>query len=220
MAMHGASSALAALLLSLLITNTTKAQLMPICVENSPERQGQAGCSLIEDKLLPADVKQPLFWHVDRFESAERARAAVGPTSVAFDADGISWLMSVESRISDHHGGQHVAEIGPLRLPPASRYSMLVQSAAFPPGMYSLIHHHSGVEAIYVIRGEACYETEARGFRLQKGETLAIPTGTLHRAVVPGPALRYVIAGVIHDAAQPDTMRMEHGKGPELAACK
>ena len=220
MASHPVSSILAILLLSLLIANIAAAQLMPTCVENSPERQGRPGCSLIEDKLLPADLKGSLYWHVDRFDSGEHARAAIGPTSVAFDADGISWLMTVESQTTDHHGGQHVAEIGPLRLPPAQRYSMLVQSAAFPPGMYSVVHHHSGIEAIYVVRGEACYETEARGFRLQKRETLSIPTGTLHRAVVPGPELRYVIAGIIHDAAQPATMRMEHGKGPKLAACE
>jgi hypothetical protein len=29
--------------------------------------------------------------------------------------------------------------------------------------------HHSGVEAVQVIEGEACYETPTRGFTLQKG---------------------------------------------------
>jgi hypothetical protein len=33
---------------------------------------------------------------------------------------------------------------------------------------YCPIHHHSGVEAIYVIQGEACYETPTRAFKLEK----------------------------------------------------
>ena len=36
---------------------------------------------------------------------------------------------------------------------------MVVQSALFGSGMYSLAHHHSGVEAVYVVEGEACYES-------------------------------------------------------------
>ena len=96
---------------------------------------------------------------------------------------------------------------------------MLVQSAVFTPGMYSLAHHHSGVEAVYVIEGDACYETPSRAFRLRKGEMLAFPTGTLIRAVATGSTPRYVLAVIVYDAAQPPTMRMEEGTGPQLVAC-
>jgi quercetin dioxygenase-like cupin family protein len=150
----------------------------------------------------------------------ERARTAVGPTSVAFEADGTSWLMTIESQTSDHHGGRHVAQVGPLPLPRAPRYAMQVLSAAFTPGMYSLAHHHSGVEAVYVIKGEACYETPTRAFKLRKGETLAMPGGTPMRAVVTGSTLRYVLAVIVYDAAQPPTMRMDEGTGPRLVACR
>jgi quercetin dioxygenase-like cupin family protein len=86
--------------------------------------------------------------------------------------------------------------------------------------MYSLAHHHSGVEAIYVLEGEACYETPARGFTLRTGETLALPTGTTMRAVVSGATRRHVLAVIVHDAAQPATMRMEEAATPQLAKCK
>jgi quercetin dioxygenase-like cupin family protein len=86
--------------------------------------------------------------------------------------------------------------------------------------MYSLPHHHSGVEAVYVLEGEACFETPPRAAKLQKGETLAVPGGTPMRAVVTGSARRHVLAVIVHDAAQPATMRMEEGTGPKLAACK
>jgi hypothetical protein len=150
------------LLLSLLTANMAAAQLMATCVENSPERQGEIGCSIIEKKPLPVGLEEPVFWHIDRFDAADRARTAVGPASVAFEAAGTSWLMTIESQTSDHHGGRHVTQVGPLPLPQAPRYAMQVMSAAFTPEMYSLLHHHSGVEAIYVMQGEACYETPAR----------------------------------------------------------
>jgi quercetin dioxygenase-like cupin family protein len=86
--------------------------------------------------------------------------------------------------------------------------------------MYSLAHHHSGVEAVYVIEGEACYETPTRAFKLGDGETLALPAGTPMRAVVTGSTLRYVLAVIVYDAAQPPTMRMEEGTGPKLIACR
>ena len=217
---HTACSAIATmLLLSLLTANTAAAQLMSTCVENSPERRGEIGCSMIERKPLPDGLKEPVFWHIDRFDSAERARTSAGPASVAFEAAGTSWLMTIESQTSDHHGGQHVAQVG-LPLPQASKYAMQVQSAAFPPGMYSLLHHHSGVEAVYVIQGEACLETPTRAIKLQKGETLALPTGTPMRAVATGSTLRYVLAVIVYDASQPPTTRMEEATGPRLVACK
>jgi quercetin dioxygenase-like cupin family protein len=127
--------------------------------------------------------------------------------------------MTIESDTSDHHGGIHVAQVGPLALPRAAKYAMLVQSALFMPGMYSLAHHHSGVEAVYVLEGEACYETPDRGFALRKGEALAIPGNTPMRAVVAGSTPRHVLAVIVHDAAQPATMRMPEGKGPQLTSC-
>jgi cupin domain len=73
---------------------------------------------------------------------------------------------------------------------------MVVQSAVFGPGMYSLVHHRSGVEAVYVLEGEACYETPGHGFTLRKGETLAVPANTPMRALVPrSTTRRYVDAG-------------------------
>jgi quercetin dioxygenase-like cupin family protein len=217
---HAACSAIAVMVLSLLTANMAAAQLMATCVENSPERRGELGCSIIQNKLLPDGLKEPLFWHIDRFDSAERARTAVGPASVAFEAVGTSWLMTIESQPSDHHGGRHVAQVGPLPLPHAPKYAMQVLSAAFTPGMYSLVHHHSGVEAVYVIQGEACYETPTHAFKLRKGETVALPGGTPMRAVVSGSRLRYVLAVIVYDAAQPPTMRMEEGAGPRLVACR
>jgi quercetin dioxygenase-like cupin family protein len=97
---------------------------------------------------------------------------------------------------------------------------MMVQSAVFLPGMYSLVHHHTGVEAVYVLEGEACFETPTRAATLRQGETLAIPGDTPMRAVVTGTARRHVLAVIVHDATQPPTVRMDEGTGPRLVPCK
>jgi quercetin dioxygenase-like cupin family protein len=209
-----------AAVLSILTPNTAAAQLMSTCAPESPERRGEIGCTVFQTKPLPDGVTEPAFWHIDRFDSADRARGAVGPMSVAFDAAGVWWLMTIERDTTDHHGGEHVTHVGPLPLPRAARYAMTVQSAMFMPGMYSLPHHHPGVEAIYVLEGEACYETPTRAAKLHKGETLVLPADTPMRAVVTGSARRHVLAVIVHDAARPATMRMEEGTGPRLIACK
>jgi quercetin dioxygenase-like cupin family protein len=97
---------------------------------------------------------------------------------------------------------------------------MLIQSAVFGPGMYSLPHHHSGVEAIYVLEGEACFETPERASRLRKDQTTVMPAGMPMRAVVTGSTRRHVLAVIIHDSARPATMRMEEGTGPKLVLCR
>ena len=204
----------------MLTPNPAAGQLMSTCAPDSLERRGGIGCSIIESKPLPEGLTAPVFWHIDRFDSLNNARAAVGPASIAFDAGGMSWLMTIESETSNHHGGRHVTRVGPLPLPKATKYAMVVQSAAFMPGMYSLVHHHSGVEAVYVVEGEACFETPSHAAKLRTGETLALPGDTPMRAVVTGTGRRLVLAVIVHDAGQPATMRMEEGTGPKLVACK
>ena len=207
-----------AMVLPILLAKVASAQLEPGCVANSPERQGEVGCSLVENKPLPGTLKEPLFWHIDRFASGESARGAVGPTSVAFAAHGTWWLMTIESGIDDHHGGQHVTQVALPPLPPAPKYSMLVMSAYIPAGMTSRVHHHSGVEAFYVVDGEQCLETPDRAYKMQKGDSLVLPTGVTMQLIATGSKPRRALAVIVYDAAQPPTTRMENG--PPLVSCK
>jgi hypothetical protein len=87
------------------IVSTSSAQEEPLCFENSPERKGEIGCSIIETKPLPESLQERVFWHIDRFENGETARAAVGPASITFQAHGSWWLMTIESQ-SGGHGGE------------------------------------------------------------------------------------------------------------------
>jgi quercetin dioxygenase-like cupin family protein len=208
-----------AVILVVVLAMDGRAQEEPLCVENSPERRGEIGCSIIEIKALPANLKEPVFWHIDRFENGESARAAIGPTSIAFQAHGVWWLMSVESESADHHGGEHVAQVKLSPLPQAAKYSMLVISAYIPSGMTSRVHLHSGVEAFYTVDGEQCLETAERAFKMQKGDTLVVPTGVTMRLVATGPKPRRAFAVVVYDASKPPTTRMPMERASGLVSC-
>ncbi len=209
----------AATLFLIVTTKSVSVQEEPLCVENSPERRGEIGCSIIENKPLAGNLKEPLFWHIDRFETGERARAAVGPASIAFEAHGAWWLMSIESQTESHHGGQHVTEVKLLPLPEAPKYSMVVISAYIPSGLTSRVHVHSGVEAFYVVDGEQCLETADRAFKMQKGETLVVPTGVTMRLVATGSKPRRAFAVIVYDASKPATTRMGMEKASQLVSC-
>lgn len=192
-------------------------QLEPACVADSPERRGGVGCSLVETKLLPTGLARELVWHIDRFESKANAQAAVSPVSVAFEANDVWWLMTLEPRAENHHGGKHVTAVHLLPLPVARRYAMLVISAYIPAGMTSRVHVHSGVEAFYVIDGEQCLETPSRIYPMPKGATAVVATGDTMRLVATGPGPRRSFAVVVYDAAQPPTTRPDNP--PSLLSC-
>ena len=204
----------------ILSTRMAWAQLEPACVENSPERRGEVGCSLVENKLLPSGLKGPLVWHIDQFATQETAKSAVGPTSIAFAAHGVAWLMTIEPTATEHHGGQHVAAAALPALPPAEKYAMLAMSANIPSGLTSRFHHHSGIEGFFVADGQQCLETADRTYLMNKGDTLVVPAGIAMRLVATGPTPRRALAVIIYDASQPPTTRMEGEAAPKLMSCK
>jgi len=209
-----------AVLVLALSTQVGRAQLEPSCVENSPERRGEIGCSLVENKALPSGLQGPLVWHIDRFATEDAARAAVGPTSVAFAAHGFAWLMTIEPSATNHHGGQHIAAAAMPALPVAEHYAMLAMSAYIPSGLTSRFHHHSGVEGFFVADGQQCLETADRTYIMNKGDTLVVPANVPMRLVATGPNPRRALAVIVYDASQPPTTRMEGNATPTLMSCK
>lgn len=199
--------------------STVHGQLEPSCEKNSPERRGEIGCSLVENKPLPQNLKEPLFWHIDSFASGDDARAKISPVSIALEAHGIWWLMTIEPKVDDHHGGRHVNQVKLPALPPAKAYSMLAMSAYIPAGLTSRFHMHSGVEGFYVVDGQQCLETPTRNYKMAKGEILVIPTGTTMRLVATGTKPRRALAVIVYDSSQPPTTRMEMEHLPALVSC-
>lgn len=137
------------------ITKTITEERPPVkCLVDSPERRGEEGCAILANRPVLGTLTKPVYWHIDRFDSLEVAKKAAGPDGIAIEAHGSVWLMTVEARNKDHHGGRHVAWIGPLVIPAADHYSMRVQSSVLRPGTTTPVHTHSGSEVFYIVSGK------------------------------------------------------------------
>jgi quercetin dioxygenase-like cupin family protein len=187
------------------------------CTEDSPERRGQEGCTVLANRPLAGSVDEPLYWHLDRFDSLEAAKKAAGPNGVAAEAHGGVWLMTVEAQAEEHHGAGHLAWIGPLPLPNANRYGMRVQSSLLRPGSTTPVHTHPGPEVVYVVDGQQCTETPEGGRLLGAGQYYIVPSGLLHRGRVMGSRVRRLLAVNLYDAAHP--VSHDPPQPPPLVSC-
>lgn len=200
-----------------------RAQVEPLtrapvkCLADSPERQGLEGCSILAARPLAAPADAVLYWHIDRYASFEAAKAAAGPDSVAAEAHGIAWLMTVEPRQVRPHDG-HMAWIGPLPLTAGQPYIMRVQSTFLLPGGGTPVHTHSGPEVFYIVSGAQCVETETVAHRLDTGQSLVLPADAVHRGRVLGAVPRAGLALVVHDANRPPSTDL--AAPPGLASCR
>lgn len=188
------------------------------CVADSQERKGEEGCSILASRPLVGSTDKPLYWHIDRFDSLDAAKNAAGPDSVAAEAHGFVWLMTVEHQTEEHHGGSHIASIGPLPLPAALRYTMKVQSTLLNPGSETPVHSHSGPEVWYIVTGEQCLETQQTSHRLMAGQSFVLPSDLIHRGRITATVPRGALALVLHDAARPPSN--DFTTPQSLSACK
>lgn len=190
------------------------------CMEDSPERRGEEGCTILANRPLSGSLTGSLYWHLDRFDSLEDAKKASGPNGVATEAHGGVWLMTVEGKTDDHHGGRHVALIGPLVLPAAAGYTMRVASSLLKQGASTPIHIHSGPEVWYIVRGEQCLETQKAAHRLEAGKFFILPTDQVHRGRVQSAEMRGALALVLYDSKRPASYDLTESDSPLLMACR
>lgn len=188
------------------------------CTENSPERRGEEGCTVLANRRVIGALGNSFHWHIDRFTSLEAAMKTAGPNDVAAAAHGSFWLMSLEPKSEDHHGGVHVAWIGAIPLPAADSFAMRVQSSLLLPGATTPAHTHPGPEILYVVDGEQCTETPKTGVYLRAGESYIVPDGVIHRGRVVGSKPRRILALNLYNAAHVTSHDL--GNPPTLASCK
>jgi len=100
-------------------------------------------------------------------------------------------------------GGQPIAIVGPLMLPPAKSYTAVLSYAAMRPGDRSRVHTHPGPEGWYMIVGEQCLETPAGANRAKAGGTMTVPPNVPMELSITGTVLRKSLVLVIHDSSQP-----------------
>ena len=197
----------------------TVEQRPPIsCMENSPERNGEEGCTILTNRRLVVVFSKTVYWHIDRFESLEAAMKEARANSVAAEAHGSFWLLTVDTNAEDHYGGHHITSIGPLLLPAADSFAMRVQSSLLKPGSKTPAHTHPGPEVVYVVEGEQCMEMLNICMRLGPGQFYIFPGETIHRGTVAGNKARRALGLNLYDAAHPTSHSLDNP--PVLASCK
>jgi quercetin dioxygenase-like cupin family protein len=197
-------------------TSAAQAQLIQ-CTRDSPERLGRPGCAIVADKRLPATLRAPVLWHIDEFESLDAAQRAEGSNSIAFVAHGSAWLYTIDADTANHHGGKHRAVVGPLRTKPDQPYSMMVMSAYFLPGHFSVVHTHPGPEAWWVLEGEQCLQTTRTTIRARAGQGAIVAEGDTMRMVATGNAPRRALVVILHHADKPGGFTLDDP--PQLKSC-
>ena len=188
------------------------------CAEDSPERRGEEGCTILANRPLSGAITGAIYWHIDRFNSLEDAKKAAGPNGVAAEAHGGVWLMTVEGKTQDHHGGRHVALIGPLLLPAAESYTMYVRSTLLKQGASSPVHINSGPAVWYIVVGEQCVETQKAAYRLRAGKFFILPADQIHRGRVQSAEMRGALVLILHDSKLPASR--DPNDPPPLMACR
>lgn len=188
------------------------------CAEDSPERRGEEGCTILASRPIVGTLPRNVYWHIDRFTSLETAKKAAGLNAAAAEAHGGVWLMTVEGKTRDHHGGRHVAMIGPLSLPASEGYTMRVVSSLLKRGASTPVHIHSGPEVWYIVAGEQCLETQNASHRLKAGNSFVLASDQIHRGRIHSAEMRGALALVLHDTKRPASRDLTDP--PPLKACR
>ena len=173
------------------------------CDDVSPgEKRPDFGCFNVASEKGLQFPKRQVYWHIQTFESRAAAEAAKSATGIVVEEDDRVWLSEFGSRQLIVKGGQSVATVGPLQLPPAKSFTAVLSYAVMRPGDQSRVHTHPGPEGWYMIVGEQCLETPAGANRAKTGGTMTVPPNVPMQLNITGTQVRKSLVLVIHDSSQ------------------
>jgi hypothetical protein len=126
----------------------------------------------IAEKRLAQLPAGPLYWWVETFPTLAQAQAAEGPTSLAAEAAGRAWLLTLGPKDGTIPGGTKVAEVGPVPSITAPEYLLRITHSGGPPGAKTPVHSHPGAEAFYVLSGRMGQRTPHGVNYAEAGESM------------------------------------------------
>ena len=94
---------------------------------------------------------------------------------------------------------------------------MMVMSAHFLPGQFSVVHTHPGPEAWWVLEGEQCLQTTRSTVRARAGQGAIVAEGDTMRMVATGTGPRRSLVLILHDSDKPGGYPLENA--PPLKPC-
>ena len=166
------------------------------------EKRPDFGCFNVATEAGLQFPKRQVYWHIRTFANRAAADAARSATGIVVEEDGRMWLSEFGSRDLIVKGGQPVATVGPLQLPPAKLYTAVLSYAVMRPGDRSRVHTHPGPEGWYMIVGEQCLETPSGANRAKTGRTMTVAPNVPMELSITGTEVRKSLVLVIHDSSQ------------------
>ena len=188
------------------------------CVDSSASGViGTTPCTIFARHTV-APFATPPVWIVESFPSRAAAEQARTPSGAVVQAEGETWLLTVGADRPTPAGGNRLATIGPLPLPPAKGYEVMLAHVSVPPGSQSAVHVQSGPEAWYVLSGSQCVETPHTVFHVDKGHSGMVPADTPLYLIATGTTTRSAFFVIVHDTARPFYTEINSWK--PTGACK
>jgi quercetin dioxygenase-like cupin family protein len=173
------------------------------CDDVAPsEKRPDFGCFNVASEQGLQFPERQVYWHIRTFANRAAADAAKSATGIVVEEDNRVWLSEFGSRDLIVKGGQPVATVGPLQLPPAKSFTAVLSYAVMRPGDRSRVHTHPGPEGWYMIAGEQCLETPSGANKAKTGGTMTVPPNVPMQLSVTGAEVRKSLVVVIHDSTQ------------------
>jgi quercetin dioxygenase-like cupin family protein len=182
---------------------TTHAHAAGVACEDVPpgKPRPEFGCFNVATENGLHFPQRSVYWHIRAFPNRDDGEAAKSPTGIVVEEDGRVWLSEFGARKMKLKGGQPVAIVGPLHMPPAKSYTAVLSYAVMRPGDSSRVHTHAGPEGWYMLAGEQCLETPAGAHRAKAGETMTVATNVPMALTITGKVLRKSLVLVMHDSS-------------------
>ena len=115
------------------------------CVNIPPgQKRPDFGCFSLATESGLRFSEPTAYWHLRTFPNRAAADAAKSPTGIVVEEDGRVWLSEFGSHDLALQGGQAVAIVGPMELPKAESYAVVLAYAVMRPNDRSIVHVHPG----------------------------------------------------------------------------
>ena len=107
------------------------------CDDVTPgQKRPEFGCFNIATENGLGFQQPEVYWHIQTFANRAAAEAAKSATGIVVEEDGRVWLSEFGARDLAVTGGQPIAIVGPLMLPPAKSYTAVLSYAVMRPGAW------------------------------------------------------------------------------------
>ena len=166
----------------------------------------QFGCFNVAVARSVRFSQPSVYWHLRTFRDRADAEAARSSLGLVVEEDGRIWLSEFGPPTASDGPGEPVAIVGPLELPRADTFNVVLSFAIMRPGDRSMIHTHPGPEGWYILAGEQCVQTPSGSKYAVAGGTMITAPDIPIELRVTGTSTRRALLVVIHDASRPRTI--------------